>query len=106
MDSLLRVSEPLPDVAAAERAGEGRWQARGRPKGAARRRAKKGEPGPTTASGDRRESHAEKDGGPLAQTSPGEETPADQELSAVCYGPDRTIAPKQPSKGRLIDIAI
>lgn len=106
MDSLSRVNEPVPDIAAAERVEDARRQAQGRPKGAARRRPKKGEPRPTTASGDRSESHAEQDGSPLSQTSPGEEAPADQEMSGTCYGQDRTIAPTVPSKGRLIDIAI
>ena len=106
MDSLSRVSEPLPDVAAAERAREERRQAQGRSKGTARRGPKKGEPGPATASDDRRESHAENDGGPLPRTDPDEETPADQEVSGACYGRDKTIASTLPSKGRLIDIAI
>lgn len=106
MDSLSRVSEPLPDVAVAEQTREGRWQARGRPKGAARRRPKKSEPEPATASGDRRESHAEKDGGSPPQTDPDEETPADQEVSGACYGRDKAIAPTLASKGRLIDIAV
>lgn len=106
MDNPLRVSEPLPDLAVAERAGKGRWQAKGRPKGGTRRRAKKSEPESATALGDRGESQSEKDGASLPRTGPGEETPGDQELSAACYGPDRAIALKQPPKGRLIDIAV
>ncbi|MDD5558338.1 hypothetical protein [Candidatus Methylomirabilis sp.] len=106
MDGLSKVSEPLPDVAVAEQAREGRWQASSRPKGAARRRPKKGEPGWGTASDDRRDSHAEEDGGSPPQTDPDKETPADQEVSGACYGRDKAIAPTLPSKGRLIDIAV
>lgn len=106
MDSLSRISEVLPDVAAAERAREEGRQARGRSKGAARRGPKKGEPGPETAADDKRESRSENDGGPLLRTEPDEETPAGQEVSGACYGRDKTIAATLPSKGRLIDIAI
>lgn len=97
MDSLSRISEVLPDVAAAERVREERRQTRDRSKGAARRGPKKDEPEPATASDDRN------DGIPLPQTDPDEETPTDQ---GVCYGRDKTIASALPSKGRLIDIAI
>jgi hypothetical protein len=106
MDSLSKVSEPLPDVAVAVQTREGRWQARGRPKEAARRRPKKGKPEPATASGDRRESHAEEDGGLLSQSDSDKKTPADQEVPGACYGRDKAIAPTLPSKGRLIDIAV
>ena len=106
MDSLSRISEVLPDVAAAERAREERRQARDRSKGTARREPKKDEPEPATASDDRRESHAENDDVPLPQTDPDEETPADQGVSGACYGRDKTIASALPPKGRLIDIAI
>ncbi|MGB4782897.1 hypothetical protein [Candidatus Methylomirabilis sp.] len=106
MDSLSRISEVLPDVAAAERAREERRQTRDRSKGTARREPKKDEPEPATASDDRRESHAENDGGPLPLTDPDEETPADHGVSGVCYGRDKIIASALPSKGRLIDIAI
>lgn len=106
MDSLSRISEVLPDVAAAERAREEGRQARGRSKGAARRGQKKGEPGPETAADDKRESHSENDGSPLPRTEPDEETPDDQEVSGACYGRDKTIAATLPSKGRLIDVAI
>lgn len=100
MDSLSRISEVLPDVAAAERAREERRQTRDRSKGAGRRGPKKNEPEPATASDDRN------DGVPLPQTDPDEETPADQGVSGACYGRDKTIASALPSKGRLIDIAI
>lgn len=106
MDDLPRVSEPALDVAAAERAGDARWQTRGRPKGAVRRKPKKGEPVPTTTSGDGSGSHTHEEGDQLPRTDPDEETPVDQEVSGACYGRDKTIASTLPSKGRLIDIAI
>lgn len=105
MDGLSRVSEPLPDVSAAERAKDPPWQVRDRSKGASRRRPKKGEREPATASGDSRGSYAEEEGNRPLQTSPGEETPIGQERSDVCYGRDKTVT-SIPPKGRLVDIAI
>ena len=106
MDSLSGIRDPLPDVAAAERAGDARRQVGGRPKGTARRRPKKGQPEPATASGDGSDSHVNEEGEQPPQTSPDRKNPTDDEISAVCYGKDKTIAPTMPSKGRLIDIAI
>lgn len=105
MDSLSRVSEPLPDIEAVERAQDVRRRGRGGPKGTPQRRPKKDGPGPTTASGDGRESGTEEEGARLLQTGLGEEVPVDQECPDACYSRDRTIAPIPP-KGRLIDIAI
>lgn len=105
MDSLSRVSDSLPDIGAAERAQDARWQVRNRSKGTPQHRPKKGKPGPATASGDGRESHGEEASGRPPQTGPGEEAPNQQERSEACYGRDRTIAPIL-RKGRLIDIAI
>lgn len=96
MDSLSRVGEPLPDIAAAERVNDARRQAGERPKGASRRRSKKGGPEPETTAGDGRESRAEEESGGAS---------VDQERSEACYGRDKTVAPIRP-KGRLIDIAI
>lgn len=106
MDSPLRVSEPLPDLAAAERAGEGRWRDRGRPRGDTRPRAKKRGSASATASDGRVESYPGEDDAYPPQTGPGDGTSGDRELSAACYGPDKAIALQQPSKGRLIDIAV
>lgn len=106
MDGLSGIREPLPDVPAAERAGDARWQTRGRSKGATRRRTKEGKSGPNTASDTESDTPGKEDDDLPSRKTQGEETPTDQELSAECYGADRTIAPTPPSKGRLIDIAI
>jgi hypothetical protein len=106
MDGLSGIREPLPDVPVAERAGNARWPTRGRSKGTARRRTKDGKIGPITASDAESDAPEKEEVDLPSRKTQGEETPTDQELSAECYGADRTIAPTPPSKGRLIDIAI
>lgn len=106
MDGLSGIREPLPDVSATERAGDARWQTRGRPKGTTRRRTKESKTGPITASDTESDTHGKEDADLPSHKTQGEETPTEQELSTECYGADRTITPIPPSKGRHIDIAI